>query len=105
MSTPFIDQLDEYCVALYLEVPGSSVVLLQALLESYDGIGVVRTLSIRDSLICLLTTPSEVSSLIDLLNSVHDNLPWRALDHRPPQAEQELFLGYFRKRNNAALDA
>lgn len=101
MSRPFVDQLDSESVAIYLEVPGSSVVMFQAILESYDGIGVVRTLSIRDSLICILTTPSMVDSLLDLLHSVRDNLPWRALDHRPPQAHQELFLGYFRKRNDA----
>ena len=101
MSEVFVDTLDESCAAVYLEVPGSSVVLFQALLESHDGIGVVRTLSIRDNLISILTTPAMAPLLVDLLQSVRENLPWRALESRPPQAQQELFMGYFRKKNDA----
>jgi hypothetical protein len=101
MTTPFIDKLDDHCNALYLEVPGSKVVLFQAFFDIYESIGVVRTLSIRDSRICIITTPDTTPVALEILNSIQSFLPWRLLNERPIEAEKELFLGYFRKKGHA----
>ena len=101
MTPPFIDTLDDHCNALYLEVPGSKVVLFQAFFDTYESIGIVRTLSIRDSRICILTTPDTTPIALQILDSIHSFLPWRMLSERPVEAEKELFLGYFRKRGHA----
>ena len=91
-----LDTIDEHCVAIYLEVPASKIVLFQSLFETYEGVGLVRTLSIKKSLICILTTPAMSESCFNILDAIRDELPSRFVP-RPIEAEQELFLGYFKK--------
>ena len=96
------DSIDEGTVALYLEVPGEKVVMLQALVESHEGVGLVRTLNIRKSRICILTTPSMLDTCLNLLNALQAEIGWRFID-RPQEAEDQLYLGYFKKnRGNPA---
>ncbi|MBN8550457.1 MAG: DUF4911 domain-containing protein [Deltaproteobacteria bacterium] len=90
------DYIDEGTVALYLEVPGEKVVLLQALVESHEGVGIVRTLNIRKSLVCVLTTPTMFEACVDLLNGLQAEIGWRFIG-RPKEAEEQLYLGYFKK--------
>ena len=91
-----IDAPDEQTRTLYLEVPGSKVVLLQAYFELYEGVGVVRTLNIRSSLVCVLTTESLLHDCLDVLDAIQKETQWR-FTPRPPQAEREKYLGYFSK--------
>ena len=93
---PVIDNIDEGTRAIYISVPGENVVLLQALVESYEGVAIVRTLNIRKSLVCLLTTPSMLEDTLKVLESLQPLLGWRFIE-RPVEAEQELYLGYFKK--------
>lgn len=95
-SAQNLDTIDEHCAAIYLEVPASKVVLFQSLFETYEGIGLVRTLSIQKSLICILTTPSMAEHCFAVLDAIRGELPSRFVT-RPVEAEQELFLGYFRR--------
>lgn len=95
------DVIDEGTRALYLEVPGEKVVMLQALVESHEGIGLVRTLNIRKSLICILTTPSMLEACLDLLNALQPEIGWRFVE-RPKEAEEQLYLGYFKKNRGTS---
>lgn len=95
MASP--DRIDEGTVALYLKVPGEKVVLLQALTESYEGLAMVRTLNIRKSLVAILTTPSMLEDCQALLDSLKTVIQWEYID-RPKEAEDQLYLGYFKKR-------
>ena len=70
-------ELDSQTLALPLRVPGSQVVLLQAYFELYEGLGTVRTVSIQDSLICIITTPSMVCDCIEALNAIQPQVQWR----------------------------
>lgn len=88
--------LDPETAALYLEIPGSRVVLLQAYFETAEGIGIVRTLDIKRSLVTVLTTTSMLETCQSLLFAVWDRLHWQAAAPPPPKL-QEHYLGYFRK--------
>ena len=94
------DKLDEHTVALYLEVPGSMIVELQAYFELYEGIGIVRTLSVKKSLVCVLTTVDMQEDCIELLNALRNNaenrIPWRAVE-RPDEETRLLYHGYSKK--------
>lgn len=72
-----IEQLDEGSFALYLEVPGSKVVLLQAYFELYEGVGVVRTVDIRTSRVCIVTTKSLLQDCLTVLESIHEKTGWK----------------------------
>lgn len=96
LSDRSIDKLDEHCLAIYLEIPGSQIVVLQAYFDHYESVGIVRTLSVAKSLVCILTTPSMLKDCFAILNAIRDTVAWRFTD-KPCEAERELYHGYFRK--------
>jgi hypothetical protein len=92
--------LDEHTFVLYLEVPGSKVVLLQGFFELYEGVGTVRTLDIRRSLLCILTTRTMLADCIKILHEISSHVPWRpAVD--VSESMQERYLGYFKEAEDA----
>lgn len=94
-----LEVLDQEAVVLYLEVPASKVVLLQAYFELYEGVGVVRTLNIRTSLICILTTNSMLNDTLRVLEAIQAATLWKFAP-RPSEAERERYLGYFSHASN-----
>ncbi len=91
-----VDQLDDQTQAIYLQVPGEDVVKLQAFFEQYEGLGIVRTLSIKKSLIAIITTPSMLNDCFRLLEDLKEQIPWTQLP-RPEEAVEQLLMGYFKK--------
>lgn len=95
MQIPY-DVLDSDTYAIYLEVPGSSIVLLQGCFELHEGIGIVRTLSVKNSLICILTVPDMYQDCVNLLNAINNIVPWKVAPI--PDAEtRDLYHGYSKK--------
>lgn len=93
---PLPEKLDEHACALYLEVPGPQLVALQGYFETYEGVGLVRTLDIRRSLVCILTTPGMLDDCLKLLEGLESEIGWKAVEH-PAGCDAERFLGYFKK--------
>lgn len=87
------EELDDQTLALYIEVPGSQVVLFQAYFETYEGVGLVRTLDIRQSLVSVLTTKSQLEDCMELLSSIRGEIHWHPAGI-PSQAMKEKYLGY-----------
>ncbi len=75
--------IDPSAVALYLEVPRSQVVLLQAYFELYDGVGTVRTLQGPGPIVCVLTTPEQLDACINVLEAVHEEVHWEICTNIP----------------------
>lgn len=93
---PVIEEIDENTYALYLEVPGSRVVQLQSFFECYEGVGIVRTLDIRKSLVCILTTEPMLPDCLKILEDLQDRIPWRCPEAVSAEDKQH-FLGYFKE--------
>ena len=93
---PAPQKLDDHAYVLYLQVPSAQLVALQAYLESYEGVGLVRTLDIRRSLVCILTTPGMLTPCMELLEKLREEIGWQAAA-LPGDMEAERFLGYFKK--------
>lgn len=89
-----IEHLDQCAVALYLEVPGSKVVLFQAFFDLYEAIGVVRTVDIRLSQICIVTTSDMLLDCVAVLHALRREIPWRFM--KKPADSEKLF-GYSKK--------
>jgi len=92
------EKIDYYTCMIYLELPGSRVVLLQAFFESYEGLGVVRTLDIRQGLVCILTTPDMLSEALAVLEAEQDSLAWRFAE-KPDGETLKRYLGYGRNKS------
>jgi len=76
--------LDSSSVALYLEVPRSNVVLLQAYFELYDGVGTVRTLRGERPIVCVMTTPPQLDACLHVLEAVKAQVSWQVCRDVPP---------------------
>ena len=96
-DTALVDNLDEWTRAIYLEVPSAKIVLFQAYFELFEGLGIVRTLSVRRSLVCVLTTRDCLQDCFRVLSALRPEIPWRQVA-RPEEAVQQLYLGYFGKQ-------
>ena len=77
---------DPNIIALYLEVPRSQVVLLQAYFELYDGVGTVRTLEGEKPVVCVLTTPGQLEDCLSALEAIRGQVQWR-ISQEIPTAE------------------
>lgn len=91
-----IDSIDEGTRAIYLKVPGEQVVLLQGFFELYENVGICRTLSIKDSLVAIITTPAMLHDCLSILNALKSDIRWEMIS-RPAEAVETLLLGYFKK--------
>lgn len=72
-------QLDENCTAIFLSLPSSNIVLLQAHLEIYEGLGMLRTQNVKDSIVTVLTTPSALPECRMLLEALRPELQWKLI--------------------------
>lgn len=90
------DLLDSETYAIYLNVPGSQIVVLQAFFELYEGVAITRTLSVKNSLVCLLTVPDMYPDCVAILNAIHNIVPWRMAEP-PDQQTRALYHGYAKK--------
>ena len=91
---PAVIQIDEITCAIYLYVPGEKVVLLQGYFELYEGLGLIRTISILDSLVCVITTKDMLKDCLDFLENIKTQIPWKNAEI---PNDPELFLGYAKK--------
>jgi|GEM_PF-2826926 len=89
-----IVELDCQCRAVFLEIPPRGVVLLQAVIESYENLGVVRTVDPRQGVICIVTTKSGVTIVLEILDSLKDSVLWRFLSEVPADLEEDIIPGY-----------
>jgi hypothetical protein len=95
-----IEKIDPYTYIIYLEVPGSRVVLLQAQFELYEGLGTVRTLDIKNSLVCIIATPTTLDDCLKLLDALKEQIHWRFAPIPDPE-KRDMYLGYFKQRKDA----
>lgn len=70
-----VELIDNHTAVLYLELPGSKVVLLQSAFELAECAGVVRTIDIRESKVCIITTPTMLPEVFEILNGLKDEMP------------------------------
>ena len=75
-ETPHLLALDEHTVAIFLQIPASKVAFLQSLIETYEGLGTVRTVNVRESLVALISTKEQLPVCLEILESLKPATPW-----------------------------
>ena len=94
-----VENPDDETRILYLEVPGSKVVLLQSFFELYEGLGLVRTIDIRSSQVCIITTTSQLDDSFKALYDIREAVPWRLIA-KPDSIKNEKNI-FFKKANRS----
>ena len=59
---------------LYLKIPKENIVFLKFLLESYEGIGLIRTLSSKKGDVVIFCTKSTYDTTTQVINTVKEDL-------------------------------
>ena len=98
MSDLNLDFADSDTPVLYLEVPAAKVILFQAIFEMYEGVAIVRTVDVKRSLVCVLSTPSMVEECRNVLDSIQDEIGWKFAE-QPSAEDRARYLGVFGKPN------
>lgn len=79
-TAPAAVALDEQTSSFYLKIHnGNQIVMLQALIESYEGIGTVRTIDIGRSLIAIIVPHDQVADCQRLLVSLQKEIPYQCV--------------------------
>jgi hypothetical protein len=68
--------LDENTVAFYLTVENSQIVVFQAIVESYEGLGSVRTVDVGASLVSIIAPKDQLNDCQRVLRSLKKEVPW-----------------------------
>jgi hypothetical protein len=74
---------------LYLRVRREDIALLKFLLESYEGIGIVRTIDRKKATVVVLAMPDFIQDVRAVLASLREHMDWYEI---PAPAEQDDWL-------------
>ncbi len=77
-------------IPVFIKLPVEHIVSIQFLIESYEGIGIVRTLDRHKGEIVVLALPDTISVLTNLLDSLADDLSLRVVP--PPDSLKDDWL-------------
>lgn len=88
-----IEILDDVTSCIYLKVPSQKVVMMQSFFEIYEGIATVRTLDIKNSLICIIVPNTNIDICLEILESIKKNIHWE-FQKKPENAKENDFVGF-----------
>jgi hypothetical protein len=71
-----VEPLDQTSCAVYIHCPSAYIVDLQSYFEIYESLGVVRTLDSRNSLVGIITTPTMLPEVEQVLEGLQTVIPW-----------------------------
>jgi len=76
-------------VEIYLRVRREDVALIKFVLESYEGVGIVRTIDRKQATVVVLAMPDLLDHVRAVLDSLREHMDWYEI---PPPAEQDDWL-------------
>jgi len=76
-------------VEIYLRIQRTDIVLLKFVVESYEGIGIVRTIDRKKATVVILAMPDLIDHMWAVLESLREEMEWYEI---PPPQEQDDWL-------------
>jgi len=76
-------------IEIYLRIQREDVALIKFVLESYEGIGIVRTIDRKKATVVVLAMPDLIDHVRAVLESLREYMDWYEI---PPPAEQDDWL-------------
>jgi hypothetical protein len=76
---------------IYLEMPPEHIAYVKFIFESYEEVGIVRTVDRQKSIIVLLTMPDFNGVARAILDSIKNDVPLREIP-RPEDAHDDWFM-------------
>jgi hypothetical protein len=76
-------------IEIYLRVRREDIALIKFVIESYEGIGIVRTIDRKKATVAVLAMPDLIVHMRAVLDSLREDMDWYEI---PPPAEQDDWL-------------
>jgi hypothetical protein len=76
-------------IEIYLRIQRTDIALLKFVVESYEGIGIVRTIDRKKATVAILAMPDLVDHMWRVLVSLREEMEWYEI---PPPQEQDDWL-------------
>lgn len=76
---------------IYLEVPPENIAYVKFIFESYEEIGIIRTMDRRKAIIVLLAMPDFADIARDILQSIKKDVPLREIP-RPADTQDDWLM-------------
>lgn len=76
-------------IEIYLRIRREDIALVKFLLESYEGIGIVRTIDKKKATVAVLAMPDFIRDVRAVLESLREHLDWYEI---PRPEEQDDWL-------------
>ena len=76
-------------IEIYLRIQRQDIALLKFVIESYEGIGIVRTIDRKRATVVVLAMPDLLEQVRAVLESLREHMDWYEI---PPPAEQDDWL-------------
>jgi len=76
-------------IEIYLRIQREDVALMKFVLESYEGIAIVRTIDRKRATVVVLAMPDLIEHVRAVLESLREHMEWHEI---PPPQEQDDWL-------------
>lgn len=90
-------QLDKLTKAIYFYTPRYNIVYLQGVIELYEGLATLRTIDIKQSLMCLITTNEQMGTALEMMEENREEINWRPAV-RSDISDSDYLYAYGKKR-------
>ena len=77
-------------VPIYVRVHSRDIALIKFVIESYEGVAIVRTIDRAAAVIVLLVVPDSVPTVRAILASLAEQMPWEEV--APPSTSDDLLV-------------
>jgi hypothetical protein len=76
---------------IYLEIPPEHIAYVKFIFESYEEVGIIRTVDRQKAVIVLLVMPDFADAAEKILDSIKNDVPLREIP-RPADAKDDWFM-------------
>ena len=76
---------------IYLEIPPEHIAYVKFIFESYEEVGIIRTVDRQKAVIVLLAMPDFADAARNILDSIKNDVPVREIS-RPANAHDDWFM-------------
>ena len=76
-------------IEIYLRIQREDIALLKFVIESYEEVGIIRTIDRKKATVVVLAMPDFIDHVWAILNSLREHMDWYEI---PPPAEQDDWL-------------
>jgi len=76
-------------IEIYLRIQRQDIALIKFVLESYEGLGIMRTIDRKKATVVVLAMPDFIDDVRAVLESLREHMDWHEI---PPPTEQDDWL-------------